>query len=177
MEAGLCLSLDLPLVRGSKWLEWVSSHLLPVCWGFPKWTGFVPWAFRLRNGTCLHLWDECIQNTSVPWQGAWMCSTWDNFNGHVSNDRETWVVPFYWTCMQSTVCLWQTPCSNIMVSICACGTIGRTGKFCNVSSDLRPYVMDTQMKRVAELSTDHHLVVNLVGWWGQILNRHDHKIY
>ncbi|KAI3362094.1 hypothetical protein L3Q82_012420 [Scortum barcoo] len=39
----------------------------------------------------------------------------------------------------------------------------RTGRsmidFVVVSSDLRPYVLDTQVKRGAELSTDHHLVV------------------
>ncbi|KAI3373867.1 hypothetical protein L3Q82_021980, partial [Scortum barcoo] len=33
---------------------------------------------------------------------------------------------------------------------------------CVVSSDLRPYVLDTQVKRGAELSTDHHLVVSWI---------------
>ncbi|KAI3354885.1 hypothetical protein L3Q82_004553 [Scortum barcoo] len=31
-----------------------------------------------------------------------------------------------------------------------------------VSSDLRPYVLDTRVKRGAELSTDHHLVFEVV---------------
>jgi len=31
--------------------------------------------------------------------------------------------------------------------------------------DLRPYVLDTRVKRGAELSTDHHLVVS---WWGRM---------
>ena len=31
--------------------------------------------------------------------------------------------------------------------------------FVVVSSDLRPYVLDTRVKRGTELSTDHHLVV------------------
>ncbi|KAK3509607.1 hypothetical protein QTP70_006811 [Hemibagrus guttatus] len=31
-----------------------------------------------------------------------------------------------------------------------------------VSSDLRPHVLDTRVKRVAELSTDHHLVVSWI---------------
>ena len=34
--------------------------------------------------------------------------------------------------------------------------------FVIVTSDLRPYVMDTRVKRGAELSTDHHLVVSWV---------------
>lgn len=33
------------------------------------------------------------------------------------------------------------------------------------SSDLRPNVSDTQVKRRAELSTDHHLVVSQVREW------------
>ncbi|KAI3363117.1 hypothetical protein L3Q82_011764 [Scortum barcoo] len=40
-------------------------------------------------------------------------------------------------------------------------TLGRRSMidFVVVSSDLRPYVLDTRVKRGAELSTDHHLVV------------------
>ena len=34
-----------------------------------------------------------------------------------------------------------------------------------LSSDLRPHVLDTWVKRGAELSTDHHLVVNQLRWW------------
>ncbi|TWW61026.1 hypothetical protein D4764_05G0011160 [Takifugu flavidus] len=37
-----------------------------------------------------------------------------------------------------------------------------------MSSDLRPDVMDTRVKRGAELSTDHHLVVNWLRWWGRM---------
>ncbi|KAI3370829.1 hypothetical protein L3Q82_007355 [Scortum barcoo] len=42
-------------------------------------------------------------------------------------------------------------------------TLGRRSMidFVVVSSDLRPYVLDTRVKRGAELSTDHHLVVKL----------------
>ncbi|KAI3371890.1 hypothetical protein L3Q82_006770 [Scortum barcoo] len=36
--------------------------------------------------------------------------------------------------------------------------------FVVVSSDLRPYVLDTRVKRGAELSTDHHLVVSWLRW-------------
>ncbi|KAI3362683.1 hypothetical protein L3Q82_001750 [Scortum barcoo] len=41
-------------------------------------------------------------------------------------------------------------------------TLGRRSMidFVVVSSDLRPYVLDTRVKRGAELSTDHHLVVS-----------------
>ncbi|GAA6108396.1 receptor-type tyrosine-protein phosphatase F-like, partial [Tachysurus ichikawai] len=38
--------------------------------------------------------------------------------------------------------------------------------FVVVSSDLRPYVLDTRVKRGAELSTDHHLVVRWIRWRG-----------
>ena len=43
--------------------------------------------------------------------------------------------------------------------------------FVIVSSDLRPYVLDTRVKRGAELSTDHHLVVSWVRWKGKLLDR------
>ena len=32
------------------------------------------------------------------------------------------------------------------------------------SSDLRPYVLDTQVKRGEELSTDHHMAVSWIQW-------------
>ncbi|KAK5915625.1 hypothetical protein CesoFtcFv8_001198 [Champsocephalus esox] len=43
--------------------------------------------------------------------------------------------------------------------------------FVNISSDLRPYVLDTRVKKGAELSTDHHLVVSWVEWRGKPLDR------
>ncbi len=39
--------------------------------------------------------------------------------------------------------------------------------FVVVSSGLRPYVLDTPVKRGAELSTDHHLVVSWIRWQGE----------
>ncbi|XP_072565970.1 uncharacterized protein [Paramormyrops kingsleyae] len=39
--------------------------------------------------------------------------------------------------------------------------------FVVVSSDLRPHVLDTRVKRGAELSTDHYLVVGWLRWWGR----------
>ncbi|XDV43830.1 hypothetical protein PO909_012233 [Leuciscus waleckii] len=43
--------------------------------------------------------------------------------------------------------------------------------FVVASSDLRPYVLDTRVKRGAELSTDHHLVVSWIRWPGRKLDR------
>ncbi|KAI3351882.1 hypothetical protein L3Q82_020711, partial [Scortum barcoo] len=43
--------------------------------------------------------------------------------------------------------------------------------FVVVSSDLRPYVLDTRLKRGAELSTDHHLVVSWLRWQRRKLDR------
>ena len=43
--------------------------------------------------------------------------------------------------------------------------------FVIVSSDLRPHVLDTRVKRGAELSTDHHLRVSWIREWGKILDR------
>ena len=41
------------------------------------------------------------------------------------------------------------------------------------SADLRPHVLDTRVKRGAELSTDHHLVVSWIRWWGRLPDRPD----
>ena len=43
--------------------------------------------------------------------------------------------------------------------------------FVIVSSDLRPCVLNTRVKRGAELSADHHLVVGWVQWQGKSLDR------
>ncbi|XDV22637.1 hypothetical protein PO909_027493 [Leuciscus waleckii] len=52
-------------------------------------------------------------------------------------------------------------------------TLGRRSMidFVVVYSDIRPYVLDTRVKRGAELSTDHHLVVSWIRWRGRKLNR------
>ena len=49
-------------------------------------------------------------------------------------------------------------------------TLGRGSMidFIVVSSDLRPHVLDTRVKRGAELSTDHHLVVSWLRWSGRL---------
>ena len=43
--------------------------------------------------------------------------------------------------------------------------------FVVVLSHLQPYVLDTWVKRGAELSTDHHLVVSWIRWQGRKLDR------
>ncbi|TWW77644.1 hypothetical protein D4764_12G0010340 [Takifugu flavidus] len=43
--------------------------------------------------------------------------------------------------------------------------------FVVVSSDLRPHVVDTWVKRGVELSTDHHLVVSWLRWWRRMPDR------
>ncbi|KAI3369743.1 hypothetical protein L3Q82_024414 [Scortum barcoo] len=53
-------------------------------------------------------------------------------------------------------------------------TLGRKRSmidFVVVSSDLRPYVLDTRVKRGAELSTDHLLVVSWIRWQRRKLDR------
>ena len=52
-------------------------------------------------------------------------------------------------------------------------TLGRRSMidFIVVSSDLRPHVLDTRVKRGAELSTDHHLVVSWIRWQGKTPRR------
>lgn len=41
----------------------------------------------------------------------------------------------------------------------------------DVSSDLRPHVLDTRVKRGTEVSTDHHLLVSWIEWQGESLDR------
>ena len=43
--------------------------------------------------------------------------------------------------------------------------------FVVVSSDLRPYVLDTLVKREAELSTDHHVVMSWIRGQGRKSDR------
>ncbi len=43
--------------------------------------------------------------------------------------------------------------------------------FVVLTSDLRPYILDTLVKRAAELLTDHHLVVSWIRWRGRLPDR------
>lgn len=97
------------------------------------------------------------------------------FNAHVGGNSDTWRDMIGRNTVLVSLSITDTMFKHKGVYQCTWhkDTLGRGSMidFVVVSSDLRLYVFDTRLKRGAELSTDHPLVVSWIRWRGRKLDR------
>ncbi len=172
-----------------------------MCWSAPRWVwGLLPCAFGSGTGLLLscvptssteypallgslgRVLESALTGDSVVLLG--------DFNAHLARDSDTWRGVFGRNgphdlnpsgvllldfCASYSLFITNTMFEHKGVHKCTWhqDTLGWRSMidFVVVSSDVRPYVLDIWVRRGAELSTDHHLVVSWIRWWGRKLDR------